>query len=152
MLAATLSLIFICAICLFQRSCSSIKTPRHLTEWVPASLLPSNLNLKLWSYFKFSWSKDNNSVFFKLRLSLLTLNQFKAFYKYIIEDILLPILTKSRTINWLSRFCHSGRVFLVVYCDRLYHRLFWDKLKLHRNISLRLVVLVYIQLLTIGNC
>ena len=124
MLVAPLSLIFICVICLFQRRCSSIKTPRYLTEWVRASLLPSNLNLKLWSCFKFSWSKDNNSVFFTLRLSLLALNQFKTFYKYIIEDILLSILSKSRTINWLSLFCHSGRVFLVVYCDRLYQCFF----------------------------
>ena len=31
---AWLSLIFICTICLFQSRCSSIKTPRYLTEWV----------------------------------------------------------------------------------------------------------------------
>ena len=31
---------------------------------------------------------------------------------------------KSRTIHWLSPLCHSSRVLLIVYCDRLYQRLF----------------------------
>ena len=60
----------ICAICLLLQSrCSSIRTPRKLIEWVGISLLPSNLNLKLWSIFSFLSLKIISSVFFTLRLS-----------------------------------------------------------------------------------
>ena len=34
---------------------------------------------------------------------------------------------KSRTIHWLCPFCHNSQVFLLVYCDRLYQKLFWDQ-------------------------
>ena len=74
-----LSLIFICAIYLFQSRCSSIKTPRYLTEWVCKSLLPSNLNLKRWSILVFLGLKIISSVFFTLRLNLFALNQFERF-------------------------------------------------------------------------
>ena len=78
---ARLSIIFICAICLFQSRCSSIKTPRYLTESVGSSLLPSNLNLKLWSIFSFLGLKITSSVFFTLRLSLFAFNQLEWFDK-----------------------------------------------------------------------
>ena len=78
---AWLSLIFVCVTCLFQSRCSSIKTPRYLTEWVGTSLLPSNLNLKLWSIFSFLGLKITSSVFFWLRLSLFALKQFERFDK-----------------------------------------------------------------------
>ena len=76
---ARLSHMFICATCLFQSRCSSIKTSRCLTEWVHTSLLPSNLNLKLWSIFSFCGLKITSFVFFMLRLSLFALNQFERF-------------------------------------------------------------------------
>ena len=75
---ARLSVIFICAICLFQSRCSSIKTPRYLTEWDGTSLLPSNLNLKLWSIFSLLSLKITSPVFFTLRLSYLILTNLRG--------------------------------------------------------------------------
>ena len=47
-----------------------------MTEWVGTSLLPSNLNLKLWSIFSFLGLK-----IFTWRLSLFALNKFERFDK-----------------------------------------------------------------------
>ena len=97
---ARLSLIFICATCLFQSRCSSIKTPRYWTEWVGTSLLLSNLNLKLWSIFSFlglqitsfffafvcllgffcftfQWHLNNSLEYFRESVSCFGINHFR---------------------------------------------------------------------------
>ena len=76
-----LNLIFTCVICLFQYKYPSINTQRYLTERVGRSLLPSSLNLKLQSVFRFLGLDMPSSVLFLLRVSLFVLNQFERFNK-----------------------------------------------------------------------
>ena len=72
-----------------------IKTPRYLTESVGTSLLPSNLNLKLWSVFSFLGLKITSSVFFILRFSLFALNQFDNLSSDDLDCIMLVL-----SANW----------------------------------------------------
>ena len=80
-------------------------------------------------------------------------NSFKQFFDWghiIFYTDKLPFFSwgKSRTIHFLCPLCYSSRVFVVVYSDRLYQKLFLDQQKLKGSIFLCLVVSVYFQLLT----
>ena len=61
--------------------CSSSNTPKYFTEGIWVSLLPSILNLKLWSNFSFFGMNSTSSVFLILRLDLFAFSQFERLDK-----------------------------------------------------------------------
>ena len=96
---ARLSFIFICAICSFQSRRLSIKNPRYLTQWVSTSVLPSNLNLKLWSIFSFLGLKITSSVFFTLRLLHIETPILKNICQWLLLDLPSLQIRKHRGFN-----------------------------------------------------